>query len=161
MISIAPRNSDAWTQVAAIEAAAGRCAGALKEVNGALAKAPHNPGLMQVFVRLASTCPAASAAERRMALDYAGTLYQGAGAAPVVAESYALALAANGKWDDAVATQQGAMFSVLRAEGAAALAPYREFLELFQAHKLPPRPWPSASEVYRPQSSTGGTATGG
>lgn len=161
VLSIDPASPAAWIQVAAIEAAAGRCAAVLKDVHGALARAPDSPGLMQVFVRLASTCPAASAAERRMALDYAGKLYQGAGAAPAVAESYALALAANGKWDDAVATQQGAMFSVLRSGGAAALAPYREFLELFQAHKLSPRPWPSSSEVYRPQPPTAGSAAGG
>jgi len=161
ILRISPQNAAAWTQVAAIEAAAGRCKGALEEVNGALAKAPHNPQLMQVFVRLASTCPTAGAEERRMALDYAGTLYQGAGAAPVVAETYALALAANGKWDDAVATQQGAMFSILRAEGSAALAPFREFLEAFQAHRVPSRPWPASSDVYRPQLPTAGAAAGG
>ena len=48
-----------------------------------------------------------------MALDYGGKIYQQSDAAPV-GEAYALALAANGKWDDAVKTQQAAMFVLVR-----------------------------------------------
>ncbi len=150
VITTEPANPAAWTRRVALEAAAGRCADALKAVNGALAKDAKNAYLLQLFVRLASTCALSDAAEKRMALDYAGKLYQGLGDSPTVAEAYALALAANGKWDEAVATQEGAMFGVLRSGGEAALPPYREFLALFRAHRQPDRPWPPSSEVYRP-----------
>jgi predicted Zn-dependent protease len=145
-----PANSDAWARLVAAQVAGGQCAAALKEINQALAKDANNPDLLQFFARLASTCPAASAQEKRMALDYAGKLYRGRESA-AIGETYALALAANGKWDDAVKTQQGAMFIVLRAGDRQDLAMYREFLQQFQAHKLPDRPWPSNAPVFHPQ----------
>lgn len=151
-------NPAAWARVAALEAAAGRCRQVLAEINGALAREPQQPQLMQVFVRLASTCAGASAAERQMALDYSGRLYAQRGANPEVAEAHALALAANGKWEDAVATQQAAMFALLRVAGSAALPPYREFLQAFEAKRLPARPWPDSAEVYRPAAPTLGNA---
>lgn len=142
-------DGDALARLVAAEVAAGRCAAGLKDVNGALAKNANDPYLLQLFVRLASTCSAASADEKRMALDYAAKLYRGSESAQV-GEAYALALAANGKWDDAVKTQQGAMFLVLRSVGQAELAPFREVLQQLQAKKLPDRPWPASSSVYRP-----------
>lgn len=154
ILKIEAANPAAWTQLVALESAAGRCAKALKEINAAMSAAPDHPHLMQLFVRLASTCPGTSKAEQRMALDYAGKLYAAGGSMPAVAEAYALALAANGRWDDAVATQQGAMFSVLRSDGSAALVPYREILEQFQAHKLPTRPWAASDSVYHPRRPT-------
>lgn len=140
---------DGWARLVAAQVAAGRCSAALKDINGALAKNPKAAFLLQLFVRLASTCPAASADEKRMALDYAGKLYLGS-SSPDIGEAYALALGANGKWDDAVKTQQGAMFVVLRNGGQGELALYRETLQLLQAKKLPDRPWPANAEIYRP-----------
>lgn len=151
MTTIDAGNSLAWSWRVAAQVADGHCPAALKDVNGALAKDAHNPYLMQLFVRLASTCGNANAAEQRMALDYAGKLYAGGGDSASTGEAYALALAASGKWDDAVKTQQGAMFIVLRNGGGAALAPYREFLQQFQAHKRPDRPWPASAEIFHPQ----------
>lgn len=142
-------DGESWARLVAAEVAAGRCAAGLKDVNGALAKNSKDPYLMQLFVRLASTCPAASPEEKRMALDYAGNLYKST-EAPQVGEAYALALAANGKWDDAVKTQQGAMFVVLRSEGKEALASYRDVMQQLQARKLPDRPWPAGAQIYRP-----------
>lgn len=142
-------DGDALARLVAAEVAAGRCAAGLKDVNGVLAKNTNDPYLLQLFVRLASTCSAASADEKRMALDYAGKIYRGSESAQV-GEAYALALAANGKWDDAVKTQQGAMFLVLRSGGQAELGPFREVLQQLQAKKLPDRPWPASSSIYRP-----------
>lgn len=144
-------NSLGWMSLVAAQVLDGHCPAALKDVNGALAKDAHNPYLMQLFVRLASTCGGATAEEKRMALDYAGKLYAGGGGSASIAEAYALALAANGKWDEAVKTQQGAMFITLRNGGATALPPYREFLQQFQAHKLPDRPWPPSAEMFHPR----------
>lgn len=146
---LAPGDSESWARLIAAEVAAGRCAAGLKDVNGALTKKANDGYLLQLFARLASTCPAASADEKRMALDYAGKVYRGS-ESPQVGEAYALALAANGKWDDAVKTQQGAMFVVLRGGGKNELVGYRETLQLLQAKKLPDRPWPASADIYRP-----------
>lgn len=144
-----PGNDEAWSRLVAAQAIAGRCADTLKALNDALRKTPNEGFLLQLFVRSASTCTAAGAQEKRMAFDYGVKLYRST-EMPVVAEAYALALAANGKWDDAVTTQQGAMFVVLRNEGQQALPPYKDFLEQFRAHKLPTLPWPAQSELFNP-----------
>lgn len=146
---VSPASGESWARLVAAEVSAGRCAAGLKDVNGALAKNANDGYLLQLFARLASTCPAASADEKRMALDYAGKVYKSS-ESPQVGEAYALALAANGKWQDAAATQQGVMFVVLRGGGKSELAGYRETLQLLQAKKLPDRPWPASADIYRP-----------
>jgi len=143
------RNAEAWTRLAAAGAFAGKCEAAIRDVNGALAKDSRNGILMQLFVRLTSTCPASGVPEKKMALDYGGKIYQQSDAAPI-AEAYALALAANGKWDDAVKTQQAAMFVLVRNGRKNEVPAYRDFLQQFQAHKLPDRPWSTMSDIAKP-----------
>jgi tetratricopeptide (TPR) repeat protein len=145
-----PGDADAWTRLMAAEVANGKCSGAIKELNAALAKDARNGILMQLFVRLTATCQASNAEEKRMALDYGDKLYHQSDAAPI-AEAYALALAANGKWDDAVKIQQGAMFVLVRNGHKGELPGYRDFLQQFQAHKLPDKPWPAMSTFLRPE----------
>lgn len=145
-----PKDTAGWVHLVAAEVAAGRCAPVLKEINSALAKDSKNGFLLQLFVRLASTCPGVGADERKMALDYAQAMYHQVDAAPV-GEAYALALAANGKWDDAVKTQQAAMFVLLKNNKKDELGDYREFMKAFQAHKLPDRPWPPGHVLFHPQ----------
>jgi tetratricopeptide (TPR) repeat protein len=144
------KNGEGWTRLVAAEVAQGQCTAALKELSEALRKAPNDGYMLQLFVRTASTCPAASADEKRMALDYGLKLYHITDVPPVT-EAYALALAANGKWDDAIKTQQGVMFIVLRNDGKQALAPYTQVLQQFQAHKVPDRPWPADSGIFNPR----------
>lgn len=145
-----PGNIDAWARLIAAQSLDGQCGAVLKEIHAALAKDAQNPNLLQFFVRTASTCPAASAEEKRMALDYAGKLYRSR-ESEAIGEAYALALAANGRWDDAVKTQQGAMFLALRNSGQEELPMYRDFLQQFQAHKLPERPWPASAAIFHPE----------
>jgi tetratricopeptide (TPR) repeat protein len=149
MTQATPGDGEAWTHLMAAQVAGGKCTAAIKELNGALAKDARNGILMQLFVRLTATCPASNAEEKRMALDYGDKLYHQSDAAPI-AEAYALALAANGKWDDAVKIQQGAMFVLVRNGRKADLPAYRDFLQQFQAHKLPDKPWPSMSTLLKP-----------
>ncbi|HET7925412.1 MAG TPA: tetratricopeptide repeat protein, partial [Rhodanobacteraceae bacterium] len=148
-----PGDGEAWTHLMAAEVAGGKCTAAIRELNGALAKDARNGILMQLFVRLTATCPASNAEEKRMALDYGDKLYHQSDAAPI-AEAYALALAANGKWDDAVKIQQGAMFVLVRNGRKAELPAYRDFLQQFQARKLPDKPWPPMSVLLKPERPT-------
>lgn len=157
LLKINPKDGEAWTRLVAANAIAGRCADSLKSLNDALRGAPNEGFLLQLFVRTASTCPAASAQEKRMALDYGLKLYRATNVPPI-SEAYALALAANGKWDDAVKTQEGVMFMALRNGGKETLAPYKEFLELFRAHKVPPLPWSSQAALFNPQRPQADTA---
>ncbi|GAA0719120.1 tetratricopeptide repeat protein [Dokdonella soli] len=142
-------NAEAWTLLAAADVIAGKCVAAIRDVSDVLAKDANNNFLLQLFVRLASTCPAASADQKRGALEVGGKLYRDNPAAPV-SEAYALALAAAGKWDEAVKIQQAAMFILVRNGMKEALPGYREFLQQFQAHKLPDLPWPASAAVFHP-----------
>lgn len=149
LVQADPANPEAWTSLIAADVVAGRCINALKDVRDVLALDQKNAFLTQMFVRLASTCPAASAEERKGALEFAVKLYREGAAAPV-GEALALALAANGRWDDAVETQRGAMFMLVRNGQKHAVPAYQEVLQQLQAHKLPDRPWVASAAVYKP-----------
>ncbi|MEO7431968.1 MAG: tetratricopeptide repeat protein [Dokdonella sp.] len=150
IIQAEPGNGEAWTRLVVAQVAEGQCAGVLKDVNAGLGKMPNARFLLQLFIRLTSTCGGSGADEKRMALDYAAKLYR-TGDQPQLGETYALALAANGKWDDAVKTQEAAMFVVLRNGMKPLLPAYREWLAQFRSHKLPDKPWPSTSAIYLPK----------
>ncbi|HEY6941126.1 tetratricopeptide repeat protein [Dokdonella sp.] len=149
LVQLDLRDAEHWMQLVGADVVAGQCGSALRDSSDLLATDVNNKFVLQLFVRLASTCAQASAGERRGALEYGRKLYAENPSAPN-GEAYALALAANGKWDDAVKTQQAAMFVLVRNGLKAALTPYREVLQQLQAHKLPDRPWPASAAVYHP-----------
>jgi len=149
LLKINPADGESWGRLVASNVASGQCAVALKDVNEGLAKRSTDNFLLQLFVRLASTCTAANAEEKRMALDYGGKLYHESDAAQI-GEAYALSLAAAGKWDEAVKTQQAAMFVLVRNGVRAEVPAYRAMLTQLQAKKLPDRPWAAESGWYKP-----------
>jgi len=149
LVQLDLRDGEHWMQLVGADVVAGQCGSALRDASDLLAADVNNKFVLQLFVRIASTCAQASANERRGALEYGKKLYGENPSAPN-GEAYALALAANGKWDDAVKIQQAAMFVLVRNGLKAALTPYREVLQQLQAHKLPDRPWPASAAVYHP-----------
>jgi len=155
---IAPSNDNPDARLVAALVAAGRCTDALADLNAKLAKRAQDGDLMQVFVRLTSTCPTASDAERSMALDYAKALYR---QRPNAVDSSALALAeaANGKFDDAQKTQAEAIFQAVRAGDGANAKLYRETMQQFAAKQVPDRPWPAAHPYFHPPMLTPPLAT--
>lgn len=142
-------DGSAWNRLVAAYVVAGKCSSALGDVNDLLAKDSGNKPVLLLFVRLASTCPAATAAQRRGALEYGVKLYKDKPTAPV-SEAFALALAANGRWDQAVQIQEAAMYLLVRGGLQEALPAYREVLTQLKAHKVPDRPWPASSPLYHP-----------
>jgi len=149
LAAIAPANDNADARVAAALVAAGKCGDALVDLNAKLAKRAQDGDLMQVFVRVTSTCPAATEAERSMALDYAQALYK---QRPDAGDSSALALAqaANGKFDDAQKSQAEAIFQAVRTGDSANAKLYRETMQQFAAKQLPDRPWPAQHPYFHP-----------
>lgn len=151
LATLVPDDGEAWARLLAADVAAGQCATGLKDITTGFAQHPTDRALVQLYVRATSTCAAASAEERRKALEHAVALYRsGSGNAAQVGEAYALALAANGKWDDAVQTQGAAMYDLIRAGDQATVALFREFLQKFQAKQLPDRPWPADHPLFKP-----------
>lgn len=149
LVRILNGNAGAEAHLAAALAMGGQCRDALNEVNRQLTKRAQDGDLMQIFVRLASTCPAASADERSMALDYAQALYR---QRPDAGDSTALALAqaANGKFDDAQKSQAEAIFEAVRVRDDARASMYRKTMQDFVAKKVPGQPWPAGHPYITP-----------
>ena len=150
LAAIAPDNIEATGRLVAAQVAAGRCGDALAHVNNLLAKRAQDGHLMQIFVRLASTCAAAKPAERSMALDYARALYK---QRPDAGDSAALALAfaAQGKFDEAQKSQAEAIYEAVRAGNTPLAQMYRSTMRQFVAKQLPDRPWPAEHPYFKPE----------
>ncbi len=117
VVVIDPASTEGQGRLAAALVSAGRCREAINGLNTALAARSRDGDLLQVFVRLAATCNAATLQERAMALDYGQALYK---QRPNAADTVALALAqaANGKFDDAQKSQAEAIFEAERSRDA-------------------------------------------
>lgn len=141
LVALQPDNATAHAHLVAALVMQGKCADALSPVNEALARRKDDGDLIQVFVRLASTCPAADAKTRDVALDYGQALYK---ARPDAANSAALALAmaAHGKFKDAQEYQAQAIFEVMRARNSEAAALLKSTMQQFVKQQVPDRPWP-------------------
>jgi tetratricopeptide (TPR) repeat protein len=144
-----PGDVNSESRLIAAMAADGHCDAALADVNSQLTKRAKDGNLMQVFVRLASTCRAASADERSMALDYGTALYK---QRPNAGDSSALALAqaANGKFDDAQKSQAEAIFEAVRMGDSRRAAMYRQTMQAFAAKQVPDQPWPADHPLRKP-----------
>jgi len=144
-----PDDAQALAHLVAAEVAAGQCARALADTGAAQKRSPTNGEMMQVFVRLASTCTAAKQEERDMALDYAQALYK---QRPDAGDSsaLALALAAHGKYTEAQQYQAGAIFEAVRNGDKASAESYKATQASFVAKQVPDRPWPAVHPYYNP-----------
>lgn len=148
-VALQPDDMEAHARLAAAEVASGQCAKALADTSAAQERNPKDGDLMQVFVRLASTCASAKAEERDMALDYAQALYK---QRPDAGDSaaLALALAAHGKFKDAQQFQAAAIFEAVRAGDKGAAEQLKSTQASFVAQKVPDRPWPAEHAYFKP-----------
>ena len=149
LVRILDGDAGAEARLAAAQALSGKCRDALNEVSKRQTKRAQDGDLMQVFVRLASTCPAATADERSMALDYAQALYR---QRPDAEDTTALALAqaANGKFDEAQKSQAQAIYEAVRMNDTARAAMYRKTMQDYVAKKMPAQPWPAEHPNVKP-----------
>lgn len=159
LIVLNPAAAEYRARLAAAQAASNQCRAALGDINEAMRGQPDDDELMVIFVRLASTCPQASQDERDMALDYATQLYRG-NQSPWISETLALAYAAQGRWLEAVETQEAAIFAIVIRDPDARVDHYREFLTTFNEEKVPSLPWPRSSVMYQPPVPHAGIGSG-
>lgn len=149
LATLQPDDVSAQAHLVAAEVAAGQCARALADTSAAQTRNPKNGELMQIFVRLASTCAAARQEERDMALDYAQALYK---QRPDAGDSsaLALALAAHSKFQEAQQYQAEAIFEAVRAGDKQAAELYKSTQASFVAKQVPDRPWPAGHAYFNP-----------
>ena len=144
-----PDDSQGYARLVAAEAMAGRCGNALTTIRSAIAQRAKDGLLNQLFVRLASSCSAATAADKTRALEIAKALYEQR-PEPSYGEAYAMALAANGKGKEAVDQQAASMFELAKKNDQAAIARGRTMMDLFETGKTAPLPWIAGHPVYAP-----------
>jgi Flp pilus assembly protein TadD len=144
-----PGDARAQAHLVAAEVAAGQCGRALADTSAAQKSNPTNGELMQIFVRLASTCPAARQEERDMALDYAQALYKQRPDADD-SSALALALAAHAKYTEAQQYQAEAIFEAVRSGDKQSAESYKATQAKFVAKQVPDRPWPADHPYYNP-----------
>jgi tetratricopeptide (TPR) repeat protein len=149
VVALTPGAIEPQGRLTAALVAAGRCADAMAQINAELSKRAQDGNLMQIFVRVASTCAAVQPQERSMALDYAKALYQ---QRPNAGDSaaLALALAAQGKFDEAQKYQAEAIYEVVRSGDTKLAQTFRATMRQFVAKQLPDRPWPPDHPYFHP-----------
>jgi len=148
LIALQPDSANAYAHLVASLVAQGKCDGALQAVNSVLDRRKNDGDLLQIFVRVASTCPAADAKTRDVALQYGQALYK---ERPDAGNStaLALALAAHGKFKEAQEYQAQAIFEATRAGNAEAAAMLRGTMQQFVKQQVPDRPWPAQHPYFR------------
>lgn len=144
-----PDKGEHYARLVAALTADGHCETALRDVNAALVEHPKLGGLVQVFVRLASTCRAAGTADRARAIESGKRLYRQR-PTPANSEALALAAAAAGRWNDAVQIQGAAIFDAVKGGDQSEVALYKRYFAKFEAKQLPDRPWPAEHPLYAP-----------
>lgn len=104
--------------------------------------------VVQAISRLYATCPV-DEQKRELALQYAQRLYN---AQPVLetAETLAMVLAANGKFEDAADFQRQAIFEALKSGRAQTDASLGENLERYVNKQLSERAWPLDHPIFQP-----------
>jgi len=128
--------------------AMGNCARALSEFEHALEAQPGSGEVMQALARSYSSCSGATAERLRLALEYANTIFR-ARSDYAHAETLAMALAANGRWQQAVQLQSR-LVEAASAGGEEQARQAQLLLEAYRQQQPAPGAWPVDHLVFRP-----------
>ncbi len=105
--------------------------------------------VIQALARLYATCPQIGDDKRASALAWAQVLYNGEPGLET-AETLAMALAANGRFQDAEDLQMQAIFEATKSGVVEARPQLRDNLERYRGEQPASRAWPSDHAVFRP-----------
>jgi hypothetical protein len=112
---------------------------------------------MQVFVRAASSCSAATPEVSATALNDAQMLYK---QHPTIEDTTALAMvmASQGKFKEAQEYQAEAIFDAVRVADKEAAAMFKATMKEYVAKQKPERPWPPQHPYFKASMLTPATA---
>ncbi|MBS0581837.1 MAG: tetratricopeptide repeat protein [Proteobacteria bacterium] len=148
LIALQPDSATAYAHLVAALTVQGKCDAALQAINSVLERRKNDGDLLQIFVRVASTCADADAKMRDVALEHGQALYKQRPDAANAA-ALALALAAHGKFKDAQEYQAQAIFEATRARNTEAAALLRSTMQQFVKQQVPDRPWPAGHPYFK------------
>jgi tetratricopeptide (TPR) repeat protein len=136
-------------RLVAAETMAGRCGEALLAAAEARQAHPRDGVRAEIFARVAASCSEASASDRETGAELADAIYQQQPDAQS-SEALAMAMAALGRWEDAVDLQRQVLFELAKVNQQAAIERSRTLLERFQNEQAAERPWPEGHPLYQP-----------
>ena len=144
-----PRSFEMRARVLAATSAAGQCSGQLAELERAIGENPEDGNLLELFARAGASCATASAEQRQRALDRAQAIYDAQPAAEHC-EALAMAMAAHGRFEEAIEYQAQALFEAARRGGLEGLGPMQAMMKTLEAKQRPRLPWDATHPLINP-----------
>lgn len=121
--------------------ASGRCEEAIRTIEHGVEVNPRVALTLNARARLYATCPGANDAQRKLALDDALLLYDQRPDGQF-AETVAMAMAANGRFAEAMDYQGQAIFEAIKAGDTASQAALRANMQRYEAMMAADTAWP-------------------
>ncbi len=127
--------------------AGGECQGAEQNLLSAMQARPDTPQIVLALSRVYATCPDVTEDKRRTALEFAEAMYNSVPNMET-SETYAMTLAANARYDDAVDLQAQAIFEAIKA-GVLETNPHlKANMTRYREGKPAVAAWPSDHEIF-------------
>ncbi len=146
-----PDSARIQLSLALADVKAGRHGDARKVLEAALKTQPGNPEIINALARVLATAPAPAVRDGSRALDLAKALFETT-KNPEVGQTYAMALAETGHFDQAVVLQRETII-VFEHTGGEGRKPFlQRNLALYEQHKAAREGWPSDDPVFQPRS---------
>ena len=146
-----PNSSRMQMSLALANIRAGQFNEARKVLEAALKAQPANPEITNTLARVLATAPAAAVRDGARALELAKSLFEST-KNPEVGQTYAMALAETGNFDQAVVLQRETII-VFEHTGGERRKPFlQRNLALYERHKATREGWPADDPVFQPRS---------
>jgi len=146
-----PRSTRLQVSIALANVKAGHYGEARKVLEAALETQPGNPEIINTLARVLATAPPPSVRDGPRALALAKALFETT-RNPDVGETYAMALAETGRFDQAVALQKQVIIAAERGGGRRGLAFLQRNLALYEQRKATREGWPADDPLFKPRS---------
>ena len=131
--------------------AAGECQWAHPVLLRAAAMTPGDGQLLTALTRTYSTCADVTEEQKKQALETARSMYD-TSPGQDTSETLAMASAANGLFDDAIAAQTQAIFEAVKQGNEDVLPWMRENLRLYESGEPAKAAWSADADVFHPRS---------
>jgi tetratricopeptide (TPR) repeat protein len=124
---------------------------ARRVLEAALKEHPEDPALGNALARILATAPEAAARDGKRALELAKTLFE-ATRNPDVGQTYAMALAETGNFEEAIKLQRETIIAVERSGAAIPKSFLERNLALYQLRRPTREGWPGDDPSFQPRS---------
>jgi len=150
-LKLAPDSPRMQVSLAMANVKGGRYGEARKVLEAALKSQPDNPEVINALARILATAPEAKDRDGSRALELARTLFRST-RDPEVGQTYAMALAETGSFEQAMVLQ-GETLIVLQHTGGDPNRPFlKKNLALYREHKAAREGWATDDPVFQPRS---------